>query len=670
MKPLVLKRIRRRFTAARDDNGVPHISATSWRSALYGLGYLHALDRPTQMLFARAVAGGCSAEKIADTPELIETDRFFRRAGLFLGLDREVRQLDDAAFDQLTAYCEGVNDGMKEGGRSLAMWATGFVPTPWTQESVLLIGHLLSFGGLIISQLQNERILLDMVKVGVTDDKMRALFYPLLEDADFDLMRQIRVSSQLSDDALELITDLPRLAGSNAWAVAPSRSESGAALFAADPHLEVNRLPAIWYEAVLEWGDGNYVLGATLPGCPLFSVARTRKLAWGVTYLKGDTADYFVEDCRPGGSSGWQYRRGCDWHDFQQREELVVRKGRGSETLSVLYNEQGILEGDPEPNTPGYYLSTNWIGNGAGAGRSIATWLEVLTANSTAEAMDIVRQCPLPTLCWVFADREGHIGQQANGWFPKRCKKYNGLLPIPAWDPANHWQGRLGSDILPRRYDPLEGFVASANEDLNPRGGPQLITLVVPDYRKRRIAERLAALPAATIKDMQRLQYDVVSVQSRDLMPVFLAALPDGPLKRRLAAWDFSYSTISTEATLFTRFYRNVLLEIFGQEEGIGWRRMLYLVTRVGFSTMVLTCIDRLLMQRDSIWWQGRDKHDLIRRAAERLNREPEQPWSVTNEFHFTSRFLESPFVGRALGYHLARWPCPATMPLRSKATC
>ena len=42
----------------------------------------------------------------------------------------------------------------------------------------------------------NERILIDMVKVGVTDDKMRALFYPSLEDADFDLMRKIRVSGQ------------------------------------------------------------------------------------------------------------------------------------------------------------------------------------------------------------------------------------------------------------------------------------------------------------------------------------------------------------------------------------------------------------------------------------------------------------------------------------------
>ena len=46
----------RTLSAARDEHGVPHISASSWRDALYGLGYMHGLDRPTQMLFARAIA--------------------------------------------------------------------------------------------------------------------------------------------------------------------------------------------------------------------------------------------------------------------------------------------------------------------------------------------------------------------------------------------------------------------------------------------------------------------------------------------------------------------------------------------------------------------------------------------------------------------------------------
>jgi penicillin amidase len=181
----------------------------------------------------------------------------------------------------------------------------------------------------------------------------------------------------------------------------------------------------------------------------------------------------------------------------------------------------------------------------------------------------------------------------------------------------------------------------------------------VPDYRKRRIDERLEELKGATIEDMQALQYDVVSVQARDLLAVFLPCLPEGPIKERLARWDCSYSPASREATLFTHLYRNVLLEVFGHEQGIGWRRMLYLCSRVGFSTMVLTAIDRLLVKDDSLWWRGRDKRSLIRRAAERLAGEPDQPWSAINSFHFTNRYVESRFVGRAFGFHTKAMALP-----------
>ena len=117
MKPLTIKNTRRNFSAARDDNGVPHITARNWRDALYGLGFMHAIDRPTQLLFSRVVASGQSVEQIDDNPDLLETDRFFRKVGLYQHLDREVKDLDDVTFGHLTAYCEGVNDGMKFGGQ-------------------------------------------------------------------------------------------------------------------------------------------------------------------------------------------------------------------------------------------------------------------------------------------------------------------------------------------------------------------------------------------------------------------------------------------------------------------------------------------------------------------------------------------------------------------------
>jgi penicillin amidase len=422
-------------------------------------------------------------------------------------------------------------------------------------------------------------------------------------------------------------------------------------------------LPPIWYEAVLQWGE-HYVIGATLPGCPLLAVARTERLAWGVTYMKGDTSDYFIEDCRRGGATGWQYRRGQKWVDFSIREETIRRKSNGDEQLKIYFNPQGILDADPEFVGDGLYLSSAWTGHDPGGGRSMATWLKIVGCGDTASAMDVARCCPQPTLCWVFADRAGHIGMQGCGSFPIRRAGLHGLLPIPAWDEQNHWQGRIPCNLLPRVYDPPEGFVATANNNINPPGGPELISLPLPSYRYDRIVERLGELDRATLADMQQLQYDVLSLQARRMLELFLPHIAEGPLRERLAAWDCRYSVDSVEAALFARLYRNVLLEIFGQSPdsrggGIGWRRMLYLSSRAGFSMTVLTAIDRLLEKDDSLWWRGRDKGDLIRRAAERLAAEREVTWGEMNSFHFVNRFFPLPRVGRALGLRSGRIALP-----------
>lgn len=668
MKRISLGPTRRAIRVARDEHGVPHIEADNWPGALYGLGYMHGLDRPTQMLFARAMASGTSAVSIADQPQLLETDRFFRRAGLYLNLEQEVRALSDDVFSQLTAYCEGVNDSIKHSRRSLPMWAVGFQPQPWNHQAVMIVGNLLSFGGLAVGQQQNERLLLELIQLGQDDDRLRELFRPRLDDADFDLLRQVHISHQLSGEALELISDLPRLAGSNAWAVAPKRSASGAALLASDPHLEVNRLPAIWYEAVLKWQD-RYLLGATLPGCPFVGVGRNPDLAWGVTYLKGDTSDYFIEDCRRGGSTGWQYRRGDAWRDFEARREVIERKSAEPEELTIYHNQQGTLDSSPGADDPeGYYLSVAWTGSFIGSGKAIETWLHLAQATTAAEAMQIVRVSPQPTLNWIFADRGGHIGKQASGWFPVRSSKYTGLLPIPAWDEANHWHGWHPPNMLPGVLDPPGGFVATANEDISPPGGPLLTTYPVPEYRKRRLDEVLAAMPSVTLLEMQQLQYDVLSLQARDMLAIFLPHLADGELKQRLTDWDLRYDPASVEASIYQELYRNVLLEIFGQsreEGGIGWRRMLYLSSRSGFSTMVLAAVDELLNRETSLWWKQRKKGDLIRAAAEKVNLAEAQPWSEVNSFHFANRFFQSDRVGRLFGFNTPAMPmrgCYATL--------
>ena len=676
------KHTQRQFHVVRDENGVPTITAEGWLETLYGLGYMHALDRKTQVLFSRAVASGRAAEQIKDKDELLETDVFFRRVGLHLDLKKAVEEFDSETFEEVQAYCDGVSAGFLATGRSLPMRATGFHADEWTPESVVLVGRLLSFGGLAVSQLQNERLLIELIHAGADPAALTEMFEPRLDEVDFDLVRSVNMSNQLSDDALELLVDLPRLAGSNAWAVSPTRSATGHALLASDPHLEINRLPSIWYEVNLQWPE-HYVIGATLPGCPLFSVARTSKLSWGVTYMKGDTIDFFIEDCRPGGKSGWQYRRDDQWYDFDVRNESIERKGDDPLELNVYENGVGTLDVDLEnfepshgkskgrkkkkPSevnnnaraAPGKFLSTAWAGRHVSAAAAVSMWLKLTKASNVLEGQKAVVSCTQPTLCFVMADSEGHIGLQGCGSFPKRRSKFSGLAPLPAWNADNHWRGWLGKDLLPSIYDPPEGYLATANEENNPKDGPLLVTQTVHDYRKRRILERLAELPAATVEDMQVLQYDVVSIQARELLEIMLPHIPDGPLKQKMTEWDYNYGADENRCTLFLNLYRNVMMELLGNKRGIGWRRILYLCSRAGFSSMVLTAADRLLHRDDSWWWHGRDKGEIFRRAAEKVTNFEPEAWSDVNFFHFDNRFFGSKHVGRLLGFRSRRHAMP-----------
>ena len=77
MKPLKIPRADRQVQVVRDGHGIPHVQADHWLDAVYGLGYMHATDRGTQLLFARSIARGSAAGDISNSPELLETDCFF-----------------------------------------------------------------------------------------------------------------------------------------------------------------------------------------------------------------------------------------------------------------------------------------------------------------------------------------------------------------------------------------------------------------------------------------------------------------------------------------------------------------------------------------------------------------------------------------------------------------
>jgi penicillin amidase len=142
-------------------------------------------------------------------------------------------------------------------------------------------------------------------------------------------------------------------------------------------------------------------------------------------------------------------------------------------------------------------------------------------------------------------------------------------------------------------------------------------------------------------------------------LPTLLPHIPDGEIKERLSEWDFGFNIESKEAVWFQRLYINLIIEVFGHDKAIGWRRIIYLCTRGGYSNMIMTLADRVINNEQSVWWQGRDKSELIRKAYEQTASQPDATWGEFNYFHFADRFFGRRRVGRLLGFDSPKQPMP-----------
>ena len=110
--------------------GYPHITAPDRFSGLYGLGCLHAIDRPVQVHLSILAAEGRLMEYLGDealTRSLDRATHFFNFRGdaeqQVAGLNAECRQLIDA-------YCQGFNDTLARRRRPLLLRLLGVPPRP------------------------------------------------------------------------------------------------------------------------------------------------------------------------------------------------------------------------------------------------------------------------------------------------------------------------------------------------------------------------------------------------------------------------------------------------------------------------------------------------------------------------------------------------------------
>ncbi len=596
----------------RDRHGICHVRAAALEDLFYGLGYCHALDRSLQLQLMRILGQGRASELLDGSDAALAIDIFFRRMAWIRGVSEEAARLQPGYRAVCEAYCQGINARLLR-KRPWELRMLGVRPEAWTVEDCLLLARMTGYLTLAQSQAEIERLLVELVQAGVGDAALEELFPGLLGGLDRALLQKVQLGERIVPEAVRWHPALSASMASNNWVVAGSRTASGKPMLANDPHLEINRVPNVWYEVSLE-SPQRYLCGASMPGLPGVIVGRNAELAWGATYTFMDAIDSWVEECRDG-----KFRRADSWEPFEERTEVIRRKGRPDHTVTFYENLHGVLDGDPRQ--AGFYLATRWASAEGGA-RSLEATQKLWETDSVEQGREVLGQIET-SWNWVLADREGNIGYQMSGRLPLRREGVSGLVALPGWEPANDWQGFARPDQLPRCLNPEAGYFVTANNDLNRWGEVPAINVPMGDYRARRIEACLEAAGPMQAAEHKAIQLDVYSLQAQQFLELLRPLLPDTPQGKLLAGWDCSYGLESEGAFLFECFYRRLFGLVFG-EQGLGAEVAAHLLGETGIPVDFYANFDRVLLAESSAWFGELRREDLFRQAAaEALQVEP-----------------------------------------------
>ena len=553
-------------TIRRDAHGVPYIEAESEADGYFALGWVHAQDRPWQLELRRAIGQGRLAELVG--PEGLPVDRFMRLLRFYDLARANLEAMAPADRRLVEAYARGVT-AQFERTRLLAppFWLAWHRPAPWTGADALVWHKLMA-----LDLARDWRLELQRARVarGVDAATFAELFPEVPAPSEAELGRLRRVLAGLDLEALSRVAGPPPPPshGSNAWAAAPTRTRTGGALLANDPHLG-HALPGVWYLAGLTT-PAFAVVGATLPGLPVFVAGRNAHLAWGMTNTATDVQDLVVEDLLDGG-----FTRTVDGRAALDVRTSTIRvRGGEDEPFASRWSVHGPLVSDlsaAAAELVGHRraLALQWTAL-VPDDTTVAAGFAIARARDVAELEHAVADFANPQQNVLFATADGTIGMVSPGRVPRRDGG-DGLLPRPGWERAGAWTGTLARAELPRRIAPTEGWIANANNAPTPAAARHLAGRWDDPFRFERIAARLNAR-RQDLADFRALQLDRRSGLAHALLPAMLTARPLDARSRdwveRLAAWDRDAAAERPEPLVFAAWYHALAEHLYADELG------------------------------------------------------------------------------------------------------
>ena len=598
----------------RDQYGIPHIYASTAHDLFFTQGYLHAQDRFYQMDFWRHIGSGRLSEMFGESQ--LDTDKFLRTLGWARVVEDELENLDAGSLIILDAYADGVNAYLADHQGSdlsleyavLKLTNPDYKPEPWQPLNTLTWAKAMAWdlGGnmdgeiqlaVLLNELPPERVA--EIVPGYPDD--HPIIVPNFSMSDSDngkesadrliasegYRSELEASLKSVTQRIALLDNVlgPRGAGigSNNWVISGDLTATGTPLLANDPHLGI-QMPSIWYEiglhCVPKTEDCLFdETGYSFASAPGVVIGHNDRIAWGFTNVGPDVQDLYIEKINPQNPN--QYEVNGEWVDMELVEETIQVAGGESVPLTVRYTRHGPiisgtyaslenLDGVNSIELPeNYAIALRWTALGDG-GTFPGLW-KMNVAQNWDEFRVAASEFDVPSQNFVYADVDGNIGYQTPGKIPIRANG-DGMLPVPGWTDEYEWTGFIPFDELPYSFNPPQGYIVTANNEVVGESYPYMISKTWDyGFRAQRIVDMIeAASGQIDIPYIQKMQGDNLNMNTETLLPVLMGlSLNDERLENArnlFNDWDGQQGMDSAAGALFSVFWKNLLADTFWDE--------------------------------------------------------------------------------------------------------
>ena len=391
-----------------DTYGIPHINAVDHPGLFYAYGYAQMEAHAELLLRLYAQARGRGAEFYG--AGYLDADRWVRTNDI-PGTARKWAEGQSAEFGPLiAAFVEGLNGWAAEHPSDLSAAARAVLPATVAD----VYAHCL-----------------------------RVIHYDWI-------VNPIKLEERLDRAAADVH-------GSNAWAVAPSRSASGHALLLSNSHLQWGDMHTYFEVQLTAPGVNSY--GAVWVGFPVLRQCFNDVLGWTQTTNYPDEADLYRLTLKDGG-----YVLDGEVRPFHVSQETVKVLQSDGSFREVPLTIRRTVHGPVVAERDGSMIAMRVAA--IDRPRLFEQFWKMGLAQNFAEWEAAMRVQQLPLFNTVYADRDGRIAYI-----------YNATLPVHPTGDYSYWQQPVPGDRaaliasaihpyedLPRVIDPPSGFLQNSND--------------------------------------------------------------------------------------------------------------------------------------------------------------------------------------------------------------